>query len=258
MKIAKIIDKLSCDYPASMALPWDNPGLQVGNPEHSVKKIYVALDATDKVIEECISWGADLLVTHHPLLMSGIKSVCSDDLHGGKILAMAENRIAHYAIHTNYDVTTMARLAQDAMKLKKTKILEVTGRLDDGTEYGIGFCGEAKKKMTAEECCGFVKKAFGLPNVRLFGNKDAEVKKIALSPGSGKSMIAPALKAGADILITGDIGHHDGLDSVDQGLLIIDAGHYGIEHIFIHQISSYLQESFPDVKVRKAEIRQPF
>lgn len=258
MKIEKVIEKLKKEYPPEMAMAWDNPGLQVGRMNRPVKKIMVALDATDQVIQECISWGAELLVTHHPLLISEIRKVTDSDFHGRKILALAENGIAHYAIHTNYDVLKMTDLAEKALKLKKTQILEITGIRDDGAVYGIGSVGNASGKMTAEEYCKYVKKAFDLKSVRLFGDPGREISRVAVSPGSGKSMIAPALAAGADLLVTGDIGHHDGLDAVDQGLAVIDAGHYGVEHIFVPQMASELRKEFPDLKVREAKETEPF
>lgn len=258
MKVRKVIEKLMQEYPLDMAVSWDNPGLQVGHMDHSVKKVFVALDATDEIIKECVEWGADLLVTHHPLMLSGIRQVNSGDFIGRKVLTMAEHGLAHYAIHTNYDVIRMAELAEKALKLKKTQVLEETGVRKDGTAYGIGCVGELSGKMTAKDFCHYVKKAFDLENVRLFGSPKEEVRRIAVCPGSGKSMIAPALAAGADILVTGDIGHHDGLDAVDQNLLVVDAGHYGIEHIFIGQMTNYLEETFPALKVRAARISHPF
>ncbi len=258
MRLSEIIANLKAKYPLELALPWDNPGLQVGRMEQEVQKVYVALDATQEVLQACVAWKADLLVTHHPLLMSGIKKINSEEFLGGKVLTLAEHRIAHYAMHTNYDVTEMARLAEDAMRLADTEILERTGTLEDGTACGVGFVGSLPEAMTAKECCDYVKKAFGLDSVRLFGDPQARVRRIAVSPGSGKSMIAPALASGAELLVTGDIGHHDGLDAVDQNLLVIDAGHYGIEHIFIGQMADYLRETFPELEVRKAQLLQPF
>lgn len=258
MKVGKVIAKLDKEYPVQMAVSWDNPGLQVGRADHVVKKIFVALDATDEVIEECVKWDADLLVTHHPLMLSGIKQVNSESLTGRKVLTMVEHGIAHYAIHTNYDVIMMAELAKKALKLKKTQVLEETGARADGTVYGIGCVGELPKKMTAEKCCDYVKKAFGLEHVRLFGDPKTEVGRAAVCPGSGKGMAAQALAMNADILITGDIGHHDGLDAVDQNLLVMDAGHYGIEHIFIRQMADYLKAAFPDIKVREMKLSHPF
>lgn len=258
MKVKEIIAELEKDYPPQMAMAWDNPGLQVGRMDRSVKKIYVALDATEDTIRECISWGADLLVTHHPLLMSGIKKVNSEDYLGRRVLMMAENGIAHYAMHTNYDTAKMSELAWKALKLEETQILEVTGADEEGRAYGIGSVGSLPERMAARECCGYVKKAFDLSNVRLFGNPETEICRLAVSPGSGKSMIGPALAARADILVTGDIGHHDGLDAVDQGLLIIDAGHYGIEHIFIRQMAEHLKKLFPELEIREAKAADPF
>lgn len=258
MKTGDILEKLAKEYPLSMALSWDNSGLQVGRSDRETDRIFVALDATEDVVEQCIKSGAQLLLTHHPLLMSGIRRISENDMYGRKILSMIENGITHYAMHTNYDVVLMTELAQKAMQMKDTSVLEVTGVHEDGQAYGIGCVGDLPQKMTARECCGFVKNAFGLENVRLFGNPERKIFKAALSPGSGKSMINSALKAEADILITGDIGHHDGLDAVDQGLLVMDAGHYGLEHIFIAQMKQYLMENFPDVQVECAEIKAPF
>ena len=190
--------------------------------------------------------------------MAGIKKVNSEEFPGCKLLRLAENRIAHYAMHTNYDVTEMSALAIRALGLTETQILEATGTFEDGTEYGVGFVGLLPEAMTAEVCCDYVKKAFELPAVRLFGDAKKSVRRIAVCPGSGKGMAAPALAAGAELLVTGDIGHHDGLDAVDQGLLMMDAGHYGIEHIFIGQMGDYLRGEFPELTVRQAEIAHPF
>lgn len=258
MKKEKILARLKEEYPPELAMGWDNPGLQVGRWDGSVKKVFVALDATEEVIRECVSWGAELLVTHHPLIMSGVKSFSSEDYIGEKALTLAEHGITHYAMHTNYDVTMMNKLAVKALKLKKAHVLEVTETKQDGTEYGIGCVGSLPKKMTAKQCCEYVKKAFDLENVRLFGEPEREVRSMAVCPGSGKSEVGAALASGADIFVTGDIGHHDGIDAVDQGLLIIDAGHYGVEHIFIRQMADFLRETFPELKVREAKIRSPF
>ncbi len=258
MKTGKILERLDKEYPPHHAEKWDNPGLQVGRRDRTVRKVMVALDATDDVIRQCVEWGAELLVTHHPLLMSGITKINCESLAGRRILALTENGISHFAIHTNYDVTRMAELAEKALKLKKTEILEVTGTDDDGKPYGIGKAGNLTEKMTAADCCETVKKAFGLPHVRLFGDGNTVIKRVAVSPGSGKSMIAPALASGVSLLITGDIGHHEGLDAVDQGLLVIDAGHYGVEHIFIHDMAEFLRKNFPDLKVKEAKTQEPF
>ena len=85
-----------------------------------------------------------------------------------------------------------------------------------------------------------------------------KVKRIAICPGSGKSVIQAALDKNADVLITGDIGHHEGIDAVAQGLAIIDGGHYGIEHIFIEDMRQYLEKHLSEVEIVAAPISHPF
>lgn len=257
LKIRDIIAKLEKIYPYQMAMDWDNPGLQVGRMEHPVRKVVLALDATDTVIERCVREDADLLITHHPLLMGGIRQVNEQSMAGRRILAMAENGISHFAIHTNYDTVKMGSLAGNMLGLSDTEILEVTGSTEQGP-YGIGEAGLLPQEMTAEACCALVKKIFHLDGIRLFGNKEKKVRYVAISPGSGKSMIKPALALGVDLLVTGDIGHHDGIDAVDQGMLVADAGHYGIEHIFIRQMSEWIRETYPELAVIEVQDQMPF
>ena len=147
MMIEKIIKKLREEFPLEYAMQWDNPGLQVGRMDRAAKKVYVALDATDEVISECIRWEADLLVTHHPLLMSGIKKVNSEEYLGRKVLALAEHGIAHYAMHTNYDVVKMSELAERALRLQDVQVLEVTGTFQEGRDCGIGSVGTLSEKF---------------------------------------------------------------------------------------------------------------
>ena len=87
---------------------------------------------------------------------------------------------------------------------------------------------------------------------------DQKIRRLAILPGSGKSCISAALEKGADVLVTGDIGHHDGLDAVEQGLAIIDAGHYGTEYIFIDDMERFLNKKLPVLDVMKDPIEHPF
>ena len=112
--------------------------------------------------------------------------------------------------------------------------------------------------MTWGECCELVKEKFHLPDVKVFGDIERKVTRAAISPGSGKSMIDTALQTGAEVLVTGDIGHHEGIDAVARGLDVIDAGHYGLEHIFIEDMAMFLESHLSCVKIEKAEIVQPF
>jgi putative NIF3 family GTP cyclohydrolase 1 type 2 len=112
--------------------------------------------------------------------------------------------------------------------------------------------------MTVRECALFVKERFAIPSVRFFGDGDKEVTIAGICPGAGKSLVKDCHAKGAEIYITGDIDHHTGIDQVDDALPIIDAGHYGIEHIYIEDMYHFLQTVCPDVKISKAEIVHPF
>lgn len=258
MKCDHIIKRLEQEVPLSLAEHWDNPGLQVGRRDREVHKIYLALDATDQVLAHCVESGAELLITHHPLLMEGLKKINGDDFHGRKILTMVENRISHYAMHTNYDVAWMGKLCSEYLQMRDPEPLEETDVDADGENIGIGTVGNLPKKMTVRECCEHVKQAFSLEHVKVFGDLEKEVQRAALCPGAGKSLVGAALSKQADIYITGDIGHHDGIDGVDQGLVIMDAGHYGVEHVFIAQMKEFLEKEFPELKVETEPVREPF
>ena len=261
MLCKEVMDVIEKEYPLSYALSWDNVGLLVGRDDKEVKRIYIALDATDEVIERAISLKADMLITHHPMIFSPIKKICNLDFVGERILKLIQNDISYYAMHTNYDVLGMADLSGDKMDMQDAEILEVTAEGDIGEEdepQGIGRVANLEKPMTLRECCEDVEEAFHLGAVKVFGNLEHKISRIAICPGSGKSVIQAALDKKADVLITGDIGHHEGIDAVEQGLAIIDGGHYGIEHIFIEDMRQYLEKNLEQVEVIEAPIRHPF
>lgn len=253
MLCQEIIETLEARYPGSCAMDWDNVGLLVGRRKKEVHHIYVAVDATDEVIEEAIEAQADMLVTHHPMIFSGMKRITEDDFIGRRVLRLIQNDIAYYAMHTNYDVMGMAELAADMLDLKDRKVLE---EVLDGE--GIGRVGDLPRSMTLEECANFVKGRFGLPNVKIFGEPEKQVQRAAICPGSGKSEAKPALSMGAEVYITGDIDHHTGIDMADCGMAIIDAGHYGVEHIYIADMEHFLKENCPELRVYTAPVKQPF
>lgn len=253
MKCQEIIRVLEERYPRTYACAWDNVGLLVGDREQEVRNVYIALDATDAVIEAAIRSGADLLLTHHPMIFGSIKSVTADDYTGERLIRLIRNDISCYAMHTNYDVLGMAELSAEMLNLKETSVLE---EVLEGE--GIGRTGKLPEAMTLRDCAELVKERFQLPNVKVFGELNKIIRTAAISPGAGKSMVQPALAAGAEVLITGDIDHHTGIDMKDCGLAIIDAGHYGIEHIYMEDIRAFLAEKFPELRLVTAPVVQPF
>ena len=126
MLCREIIDVIEGTYPKEAALAWDNVGLLVGRTEKEVKRIYVALDATDEIIEAAIRGNADMLVTHHPLIFSPLKTVTDEHFISNRVVKLLQHDISYYAMHTNYDVLGMAELSGKMMELVQAEPLEVT------------------------------------------------------------------------------------------------------------------------------------
>lgn len=250
-----IITAIETTYPKHAAVEWDNVGLLAGRTDKEVKAVYVALDATDETIEEVIRQGADMLITHHPLVFSPLKQITDEEFVGKRILKLIQHDISYYAIHTNYDVLRMAELAGAKLGLAGMEVMEIT---DTEKGNGIGKVGVLSQEMTVKACCELVKQTFELNAVKVYGALDAHVQRVAISPGSGKHMSEHALLKHADVFITAEIDHHEGIDSASEGMAIIDAGHYGLEHIFIEDIADFLKENLQGVGVVKADIRHPF
>ena len=112
--------------------------------------------------------------------------------------------------------------------------------------------------MTLSELAALSQKAFSLEHVRYYGDPDQTVITCAILPGSGKDEIPCAVKAGADVLITGDITHHVGMDAVEKGICLIDAGHYGVEKLFIPYMKEYLERELPSIGIVSADCGAPF
>ena len=253
MKIKELVSALERFAPLPLQDGFDNAGLQVGLTEAEATGALLCLDVTEAVVDEAVMLGYNLIISHHPLIFKGIKKVNESDIVGRRILTMAENHINCYCMHTNFDcVGGMAELAADRIGLQDCIVLE---EVCEGE--GIGRVGFLKHDMSVKELCSMVKEQFSLDKVALYGNEDEIVKKVAICPGSGKDEIELALLKGAKAIITGDVSYHYGIDSVAKGINVIDAGHYGIEHIFIDKIYSYLIENTKDIEVVKMDLDNP-
>lgn len=257
MKVKELTDWLNGKYPSSMAESWDNVGLLVGNDENQVSHVFLALDLTEETLSEAIDKKADMIITHHPMIFSGMKKINNHDFLGRKVMTLIRHDIPYYAMHTNYDILGMADLCADYLKLENREVLTVTEKTEKGEE-GLGRIGNLPKKMTLRECSEFVKKVLDLSDVKIYGDPETMVYRAANCTGSGKSLISDVLKKQADVYITGDIDHHTGIDAVAQGLCIVDAGHYGTEYIFMAAMERVLEQAFPQLKVSCAKVRNPY
>lgn len=263
MKCTELIRRLEQLAPLSCACSWDNPGLLTGRGDKEVSKILIALDATDEVVEMAAGEGVDFLLTHHPLIFTPVKKINDQDFIGRRLVKLIQADVSCYAMHTNFDSAPgcMADLAGDLLGLGDRRPLEVTGEDETtGKPYGIGVCGNLERAADVKELALMVKERFGLPFVTVFGAEKCfgPISRIAVCPGSGRGMSGNALALGAQVLVTGDIGHHDGIDAAAQGLAVIDGGHYGLERVFMDFMEDYIREHIDSgLTIQKAPVAFP-
>lgn len=274
-----ILDELA---PRTEQLGWDNSGLLIGHRDREVRKIYLAVDATEEVIRHAREFGADVLLTHHPLIFTKLSRVSDEDFVGRRVLELAEAGIALIAMHTNFDIHGMREAIDTKLGLHATGMVGdeagpgdalagSTGTCDASVgsagacgvevlddEDRIGSIAELRKAVRLDDYAKFVRDAFGLEGVRVFGDGTTSIRRVAVCGGSGKSEIETAIRKGADLLVTGDIDHHSGLDALEQGLCIIDAGHYGLEHVFMDYMRAYLKENAPGIASEMEPLKEAF
>ncbi len=256
MKCGEIIEKLESIAPIRFAQEWDNVGFLAGRREKEVQTVFIALDATDEVIDEAVEVGADMILTHHPLIFRPLTRVNTDDFIGRRVVRLLQNDICYYAMHTNFDVMGMAEAAASELGLTEAKVLTVTN--EEGKTEGIGRYGKLKEVLSLAECAAYVKEVFRLKHVNVYGDLEAPVRVAAISPGAGKSVGKDAVRVGADVLITGDVDHHMGIDLKAQGVSVIDAGHYGVEKIFMPYMKDFLKKEIPSIQICMAEEKNPY
>lgn len=258
-EIIKILEELA---PGRMACEWDNPGLLAGRAEKEVKKILLTVDVDDAAVKKAVEEGVHMIISHHPLIFKPVKHVTDEDFIGRRLVDLIQADISYFAMHTNFDSAPgcMADAVAERLGILDGEPLEEMG-VENGIPYGIGKIGRLKEPMTGMELAKAVKEEFRLPFVTVYGSSLWEkepVTRISVCPGSGGSTIKEAIRKNAQVLVTGDIGHHEGIDANAQGLMIIDAGHYGLEHIFIEYMEAYLKKNAGDgIEIRKMPVQFP-
>lgn len=220
MKISEIIELLNREFPCEDAYEWDNVGLLVGDKNRDADKVLVCLDVTEAVLNEAKEMGAQLIVAHHPMIFSPVSKITSDTKEGRMLLFAIENKIAVYAAHTNCDkgkngINT--RLC-DIFELCETEPLEADG---------LGRLGSLKAEMTGRQFAEFVSRKLKC-NVRLCGEENRVIRKVAVCSGAGCDCAQSAIESGADVLVTGDTKYHQMLELKDK-INVVDAGHYPTE-----------------------------
>ncbi|MBU5334831.1 Nif3-like dinuclear metal center hexameric protein [Intestinibacter bartlettii] len=357
MKLRNLIDKIESKYPTNLAYSWDNVGLLVGEYEKEVKKILVTLEANEKVVDEAIQMGIDLIITHHPFIFSKINRVNSGDLKGRLILKLIKNDISLYSMHTNFDIakdglndyfmeimgfenceileeTHSEKLYKLAVYVPETHAEAIRGVLgennagyignyshctfnisgtgtfkpeegtnpflgtignieeakeikietvvpksilnkvikemikahpyeevaydvyelqNEGQKQGLGRIATLNEEITLEELANKIKTTLNMDKIRLVGDLNSKIKRVALCTGAGSDLVKLSKIKGAQVLITGDMKYHEAQDALDMNMNVIDCGHFDTEDIFKDVMKRFI-DTLDEFETIKSEV----
>ena len=245
MKVKDIIKVIEDFAPLSIQEGWDNSGLCIGSPEDPVTSVLMGLDCTPELVDEAVACGADMIVTHHPLIFSGLKKISPEDKVGETVMKAIKAGISIYAAHTNADKVIAGVSGAMARRLG---LEDVTILDEDGDGTGLGVVGNLPEPMSSQEALAFVKERFGLKVLKSSRPIDGQVCRVALCGGSGGSLIKAARRSGAQLYISGDISYHNFF--TEDGFMIMDIGHYESEIEIVDILFSLIKKNFPTFAVR--------
>lgn len=255
-EIYRYLDELA---PFRRQMEFDNSGFLVGRGEAGVQKALVALDITEEVAREAAAVGAQIVVSHHPVIFRPRRSITDDDLVGRILLVLAESGIAAVCAHTNLDVAVGGvndALAR-ALGLEDVTHFEVLGRDPDGTAYSVGRVGNVSGPQTRSlaEFAAFVKERLRTGGVRCV-DAGRPVCRVAVGGGACGEYVEKAAALGCDTFVTSDMKYNQFLDAKALGLNVIDAGHFSTENVVCPVLAAWLRKGFPDLEVVQSACHQ--
>jgi dinuclear metal center YbgI/SA1388 family protein len=246
-KLKAILEVLEEIVPSRAAEEWDNPGLQVGHLSQEVEKIFISLDPTLKAVRKAFKRNAQLLLTHHNLIFRPLSSV-DQQIYPGDVISEALNKgISIVSAHTNLDVVQggINDILADLFGLQEVEVLEERNDLGiDGA--GLGRIGSLPDPLRLAQMTRRVKEVLGTERVKVVGQENRKISRVALVGGAGAALVSLASKKGADLLITGDIRHHEALEAESLGLALVDGGHFYTEKAALGPFGDRLKAAFAE------------
>lgn len=224
------LDVVHALYPTSDAADWDRPGLQVGDPDDTVARVLVTLDVTTPVLDEAARVPGTLVLAHHPLLLRPLDALTTATASGALALRAARSGITVAAAHTNLDATDDGAGTSDPVValLGLDGVVPLCPPAVPGAR-AMGRVGTLPTPMALCDLARAIARDLPAPSARFCGDAARTVRRVAVLGGSGMSAAGDAIAAGADVLVTGDVRHHDALDALERGLAVVDAGHHATE-----------------------------
>lgn len=249
MKAIEIISAIEEFAPRNIQEEWDNSGLMAGDAQREVKSILLGLDCTPELIMEASEIGADMIITHHPLIFKGIKKIGTETVQERMISSIIKRDIVVYSVHTNIDKVPLgvSALMAERINLRATKILMP----QQDSETGLGIVGDLVEPMSFNSFIEIVKERFSLKVVKTSKPIDSNISRVALCGGSGSSLIPAARASGAQIFITGDLSYHNYF--CEDEFMIMDIGHYESEIDVLELLMSVILKKIPNFAVHISE-----
>lgn len=249
--VREIYEELDRLYPFATQMSFDNAGFLLGNGENQVKKILVALDISTTVIEEAQREQCQLIVTHHPVIFHGMKSLRAENPTEKMLMQLIYSDIAVISAHTNLDRSAEGvnfHLA-NRLGIQNSRFVIEEGTDVHGRLYGTGFMGKAHKAdCSIKDYAQYVGEQLKCKGIR-FADAGKPVSLVAVGGGSCGSILADVAMAGCDTFVTGDVKYDVFLEAKERGINLIDAGHFPTEQVICPVLVEKLQESFSSLSV---------
>ncbi len=228
--------------PMKLAEPWDNPGLQIGDSGQRIKKIFSALDPTPEALIHAADIDAQILFTHHPLIFKSVSRIEINAYPGSILARAARRRISIVCAHTNLDVAKggINDILANVLGLQDVEIL-LPNALEPSS--GLGRVGNLPAPLAFDDFMADVMERLGTDHIQLAGPTKKSIRRVAVVGGSGGSLLPHAVRRGADVLLTGDIGHHTALEAKFLDIALIDGGHFHTEKIAFRIFCNTLGDS---------------
>lgn len=245
IKIKEVVEAIEQFAPRSWQQGWDNSGMQVGRLDEPLTGVVLSLDMTMEVLDEAIKQGANLVVTHHPLLFTGLKSVAEQNNEARIIYKAIRSGVAIYSCHTNIDsapggINTV--LARDILGLSEVSPLEAS----PFEGVGLGAIGDFREPVSLERVLRRLKERLPVEVLRYSSaaGMDLRFSRAAVCGGSGASMVEQAIEAGADLMVTGDLKYGD-FQRFKNSITLIDIGHWEGENHVIEIFYDIITKKIP-------------
>ena len=252
MKIKEVLSALERFAPLPLQESWDNAGLQVGLTETEVSGALLCLDVNEKIVDEAIQKGCNLVVSHHPLLFRGLKTISDLTDVQRTVMKAIQKGICVISMHTNMDNAKGGVNYKMAEKLGLRDVQFLAPKMVDGVESGSGVIGGLPEAQASDDFVLAVKKAFGVECAMCNELLRRPVRKVALCGGAGDFLLDEALKAGADAFITGEMHYHQYF-GYEQQIQICVIGHYQSEQYTAEIFRDIIEKECPGVRTCIAE-----